>query len=294
MTSVLIVNWNTRDLLAECLGSIRVAFGDEPHEVIVVDNASPDGSAAMVREKFPEVRLIELAGNAGYAAANNLAASRAAGDDLLFLNPDTELRRGCVEALRTRLHSDTRIALVAPKLILPDGTIQHSCRGFPSPLNVILDALGLAALFPRFFGSYRMLAMDYEVAQPVPQPMATCWLMNREAWETVGGFDERFPIFFNDVDWCLRAAKLGLEAWYEPAAVVEHVGGASTRQVRPQMVWESHLSLLRYYRKHLPGGVGSPTYWVLALPVILGALVRAKGWHDGFRPHRDHRELEHP
>lgn len=294
MTSVLIVNWNTRELLEECLASLPVGFGVEPHEVIVVDNGSTDGSAAMVRENFPEVRLIALAGNHGYAAGNNLAACKATGDEFLFLNPDTRLRPGCVEALRTRLHANANTALAAPKLILPDGSIQASCRDFPSPLGVVLDAVGLAALFPRAFGTYRMRTMDYRVAQRVPQPMATSWLVKRTAWERVGGFDERFPIFFNDVDWCLRAAKLGLEAWYEPAAEVEHVGGASTRQVRPQMVWESHLSLLRYYRKHLPWGAGSPLYWIVVPPVILGALVRAKGWHDGFRPDRDHRELEHP
>ncbi len=294
MTSVLIVNWNTRELLAECLGSLPIGFGGEAHEVLVVDNGSTDGSVAMVRKSFPEVRLVALAGNRGYAAGNNLAAGKATGDELMFLNADTRLRRGCVEALRMRLYANAKIALVAPKLILPDGSVQASCRGFPSPLSVAMDAIGLAALLPRAFGSYRMRTMDYGVAQRVPQPMATCWLMKRSAWERVGGFDERFPIFFNDVDWCRRAANLGLEAWYEPAAEVEHVGGASTRQVRPQMVWESHISLLRYYRKHLPWGAGSPMYWIVVPPVILGALVRAKGWHDGFRPDRDHRELEHP
>lgn len=294
MTSVLIVNWNTRELLAECLRSLSAGLAGEGYEVIVVDNASSDGSATMVSEDFPEVRLLALDRNLGYAAANNLAARAANGDDLMFLNPDTKLRPACIQPLHTRLYGSQKIALVAPKLILPDGRVQASCRDFPTPLSIVFDALGLAALSPALFGSYRMLAMDYGVPQHVPQPMATCWLVRREAWHRVGEFDERFPIFFNDVDWCFRAAKLGLEAWYEPAAEVEHVGGAATRQVRARMVWESHLSLLRYYRKHLPWGAGSPLYWIVAPPVILGALVRAKGWHDGFRPDRDHRELEHP
>jgi GT2 family glycosyltransferase len=149
---------------------------------------------------------------------------------------------------------------------------------------VLAEATGLARLFPSKCGGYRMRGFDHQTAREVDQPMATCWLMRREAWEAVGPFDEQFPIFFNDVDWCYRAKRAGWRIWFEPDAKVLHHHGASTRQVPKAMVWESHRSLLRYYRKHFRGRVFPPLYWLVAAAIYLGAVARAKGWHAGYRP----------
>ncbi len=275
MISVLIVNWNTRELLRACLASI--ALVREPQEVLVADNASADGSAEMVRTEFPAVRLFASEANRGYAAANNQLAAEATGDLLLFLNPDTELRTDSFAPLVKRLSEDPKIALVAPQLVSPDGSVQMSCRRFPEPWPLLKAMLG-------FGGKYRMSDFDHKTAREVDQPMATCWLVRREAWDQVGPLDEPFPIFFNDVDWCYRAKKAGWKIWFDPAAKVLHHGGASTRQVRKAMIWESHRSLLRYYDKHVKARTFPPLTWLLTGLIWTGAWVRAKGWHAGFGP----------
>ncbi|MFQ3677951.1 MAG: hypothetical protein SNJ74_08410, partial [Fimbriimonadaceae bacterium] len=141
--------------------------------------------------------------------------------------------------------------------------------------------------FPKSgWASYRLPAFDYSVGQPAPQPMGTFLLFKREALAAIGDpaapFDLQFPIFFNEVDLLLRLERAGWETWYEPAARVLHHGGASTRQVRKSMIWESHRSLLRFLRKHRL--VTPWAYPVVGLAVWVGALVRARGYHAGFRP----------
>lgn len=282
MISVLIVNWNTKEQLADCLASLSSAMLGLEYEVIVADNASADGSAEMVAERFPGVRLVANDGNLGYARANNEIASMAGGDQLLFLNPDTVLNATSILPLIERLVSSEDVALVAPQLLsippnpppqVEGGDVQSSCRRFPTFWNIAANILRLS-------GAYRMTDFDHKTPREVDQPMATCWLVRREAWEEVGPFDEQFPIFFNDVDWCYRARRNGWRIWFEPAAKVHHHHGASTGQARRAMIWESHRSLLRYYRKHGRGGL---RLFVAPL-VLLSALVRAKGWHAGFRP----------
>jgi N-acetylglucosaminyl-diphospho-decaprenol L-rhamnosyltransferase len=286
MVSLLIVNWNTRDLLAECLASLPEALVGTEYEAIVADNGSWDGSAEMVAEHYPSVRLLKSERNLGYAAANNRIAAMARGEHLLFLNADTRLLPNSVPLLIRRVEQGSRVALAAPQLLSPDGSIQASCRAFPRPAAVFWEAVGLARLFPQNWriASYRMRWFDHASAREVEQPMATCWLVPRAAWEAVGPFDEQFPIFFNDVDWCARAKALGFSIWFDPAAKVIHHGAASTRQVRRSMIWESHRSLLRYYRKHFRGRSFHLWYWVTAACAWIGAWIRAKGWHAGFRP----------
>lgn len=277
MLSVLIVNWNTRELLRACLASLRAhPCQIMPQEVIVVDNASHDGSAEMVRTEFPEVILVEPGKNTGYAGGNNLAFGKASGEFLLTLNPDTEVYEStldkAIEALRR--HSDW--GALGAKQIGPDGEVQRSIRGFPTRLTVIGEILGGAP-------EYRLPNFDYEVEQPAPQPMGTFLLFRREALEAIGSasapYDEQFPIFFNEVDLLKRMHDKGWIAGYSPSVQLLHHGGEGTKQVRKNMIWESHRSLIRYLRKHYP------SFWNIPLGILiwLGALWRAKGVHAGFR-----------
>ena len=250
--SICIVSWNTRELLDACLVSIRTIPDEVTREVIVVDNASGDGTAEMVRADHPEVTLIANADNRGYAAGNNQAIEVARGEMILLLNPDIVVLEGALDTLVRFLEDHAEAAAVAPRLVLPDGSVQASCRSFPTPDVVLYEALGLSRLFPRSrrFGKYRMTWWDYDDERPVDQPMASAFLVRRSVLEEIGLMDEQFPIFFNDVDLCERIWDAGGEVWYTPHASMVHVGGASTGQVRRRMLIESHRSFVRFYRKH--------------------------------------------
>ena len=281
MLSILIVNWNTRDLLRACLRSLREHPARVETEVVVVDNASTDGSADMVRAEFPEAVLVASPVNTGYARGNNLAFERARGDRLLTLNPDTEILDGTLDRALDALDRHPTAGAVSVRLVGTDGNTQGSVRGFPTVANVLGDVLGIG-------DAYRLTRFDYDREGPAPQPMGTFLLFRREALEAVGApqrpFDEAFPIFFNEVDLLRRMSDAGWPAVYTPTASLLHHGGESTKQVRKAMIWESHRSLVRYLRKHPGTGPGAWALPLVSFAVLGAALVRAKGVHEGFRP----------
>lgn len=286
MLSVLIVNWNTRDLLRACLASLRrFPPTAETVEVIVVDNASADGSAEMVREEFPEAILVASPTNTGYARGNNLAFARAQGDRLLTLNPDTEVQSGTLDGALAALDEHPHVGAVSVRLFGPDGRTQRSVRGFPTLLGILGDLLKLRS---GPFDAYRLARFDYDREGPAPQPMGTFLLFRRAALEAVGDpkapFDESFPIFFNEVDLLERLAKAGWPAWYTPRVSLIHHGGESTKQLRKPMIWESHRSLVRYFRKHRGTGLGILALPFVAAAIYAAALVRTRGVYAGFRP----------
>lgn len=277
--SILIVNWNTRDLLRACLRSLRRYPLSEPMEIWVLDNASRDGSAQMVQQEFPEVHLIASESNLGYAAGNNLLMQKAQGEYLLLLNADTGVTEGGLDTAVRFLREHPEAAALGAKLVHPDGRVQASVRGFPEPEAVMWEYLGLARLFPRSrrFGAYRMTWFTYDRIAEVDQPMGTFLMLSRRAVEAVGPMDERFPIFFNEVDWCYRAKKMGWTIYFHPGVVVIHHGGASTRQVRPQMIWESHRSLQKFYQKHYRGRLPLPIYGLILCSITCNAWLRTFG-----------------
>ena len=287
MLSVLIVNWNTREVLRACLHSIQQFSPSEPFEIIVVDNASQDGSADMVRRDFPAVRLVASERNAGYAHGNNLAFDAAQGEWLLTLNPDTEFTDASLQRSIDILKSHERAGCLGIKLVHPDGRVQRSVRGWPTALGILGDVTGLGKRFPFTpLGSYRMSAFNYEKEQTAPQPMGTFLLFRREAVAAVGDvkspFDEGFPIFFNEVDLLYRMHKAGWDCLYSPAASVVHHGGESTKQVRKSMIWESHRSLVLFFKKHYRTPFNAPGLAVLAGLIYVAAFVRARGYDAGF------------
>ncbi len=293
MLSILIVNWNTRDLLRSCLASILKFPPDCPFEVIVVDNASSDQSAAMVKSEFPQVKLLEPGSNTGYAHGNNLAFSASQGDYLLTLNPDTEFEDLSISVCRSELEANHPYGVLALRLVGPHGETQKSVRGFPTLLGVLGAWAKLDTVLPySVFGSYSLPGFDYGHAGPAPQPMGTFLLFRRAALAAVGDpsrpFDEQFPIFFNEVDLLYRLHRAGHPCWYTPNAHIRHQHGASTGQVRKSMIWESHRSLVRYLRKHLKGPQRT-LLPVVALIAWVAAFIRAKGVYAGFRP--EHHDL---
>jgi GT2 family glycosyltransferase len=285
--SVLVVNWNTRDLLRKCLASIEFHAPSEPHEVIVVDNDSADGSADMVAAEFPRVKLILPGRNTGYAAGNNLAFEQARGDLLLTLNPDTEFVDESLDLAAAILRSHPTAGALGLRQIGLDGDVQASVRGFPSLPGIFGELTGLGTRLGGALDSWRLRRLDYDLEQFVPQPMGTFLLFKRQALETIGDprkpFDEQFPIFFNEVDLLYRLDLAGWRTLYTPRAKILHHGGEGTKQVRKNMIWESHRSLVRYLWKH-----GTPVSRVglafLAATIYAAAFVRARGYHAGFRP----------
>ncbi|MCC6729998.1 MAG: glycosyltransferase family 2 protein [Chthonomonadales bacterium] len=277
--SIVIVNWNTREYLLGALASIYAHPPPFPFEVVVVDNASQDGSAEAVRERYPRARLLANADNAGYARGNNQGLAEARGRYVLLLNPDVVVPADALERAVRCADSAPDVGAVAVRLASPDGTVQPSVRGFPTPEALLWEVTGLSRLFPqcRRLGAYRMAWFGYDREANVDQPMGTFLLITREALSDVGPLDERFPIFFNEVDWCYRARRRGWRIRFTPQATVTHFGGGSTRQVSAEMAWESRRGLLGFYRKHYASPVFAPVYWIAAASSWLHAWWTARG-----------------
>jgi GT2 family glycosyltransferase len=256
-------------------------------QVVVVDNASADGTVEMLRDEFPRVRLIANSGNRGYAAASNQALRAGDAPFALLLNPDTEVQPNALRALLAVFEEDPRIAAAAPQLLLPGGSVQRSCRSFPDPAALIFEALGLSRLFPgsRTFGRYRMTYWDHGSRRDVDQPMASALALRRTALDQVGHLDEDFALYFNDVDLCYRLWEAGWRIVFEPAAIVHHQHGSSTSQVRPTALRDSHRGLIRFYRKHYRGRVNPIAYaavvaltWLTMQPrAALAHIIPARG-----------------
>jgi GT2 family glycosyltransferase len=248
-----------------------------------VDNASTDGSAKAVLAGFPWVTLVQNEANEGYAKGNNQGFAAAKGDWVLTLNPDTEIGPGLLDSMLKSAKERDSYGVFAVRLVGPDQKSQRSVRGFPTLLGVFGALTGLDKRFPEGpLGAYTLPNFDYGASGPAPQPMGTFLLFRRSALETVGDpsspFDEQFPIFFNEVDLLYRLHRAGWPCWYESSLSILHQHGASTRQRPVAMVWESHRSLVRYFRKHLRGPAR------LALPIVaaaayVGAFVRANAKH---------------
>jgi GT2 family glycosyltransferase len=285
MLSVVIVNWNTRELLHKCLDSL-LKFSTGPMEIIVVDNASTDGSAEMVEANFSEVHLIRPGANTGYAAGNNLGIEAASGDLILTLNPDTEFIDDSLSRCLTNFSNFPTYGVCSIRLVYPTGETQRSIRGFPTLSGIFGDLTGLRRFLPSL-DSYRLSRFDYESEQDAPQPMGSFLLFRKVALEAIGSakkpYDENFPIFFNEVDLLKRLASAGWPCRYFPNEKVIHHGGEGTKQVRKAMIWESHRSLLRYLKKHGPP-LDLLLFPLAAVAIYTGAFIRARGYHAGFRP----------
>jgi N-acetylglucosaminyl-diphospho-decaprenol L-rhamnosyltransferase len=246
--SVVIVSYNSREYLARCLGAVA----DGPHEVVVVDNASTDGSPAFVRERFPSVRLLELTENRGFGAGNNAGMKEATGRWLLLLNADAWPVEDGVERLAAFAESRPGLAAAGPRVVGPDGCRQATVRGFPTLWRLATEYFFLRKLAPRsralnaFYGA----GFDYRSPHEADWLMGSVLLLRREAVEEVGGFDERFFMFSEEVDLCYRLRQAGWTVEFTPQAEFVHVGGASTRPEWGRLYREQLRSHLRFFAKH--------------------------------------------
>ncbi len=256
--SIVIVSFNTRDLLRACLQSL--AGCTLPLHIIVVDNASADGSADMVRIEFPNVCLLALPENVGFAAGTNVGLRSVSQDYVLLLNPDTIVQSDAIEAMVKFLEAHPRVGLVGPRLLNPDGTPQPAAFRFPTLGMTTLDLFPPGEVLPgRLYNSWGHGRYPQEGASaepfPIDHPLGACMLVRREVIEQVGMLDEQFFMYAEEVDWCYRIRQAGWAIWQVPAARVTHVGGAATRQFRSRMLVALYESRLRFFRKHYPARV---------------------------------------
>lgn len=267
--SAVVVNYNTRDHLVDCVRSLRAAGVDD---VVVADNDSHDGSEEALASVDPAARFLPTGGNLGFGRAANRGSAVSDGDYLLVCNADITVDPDAVGALADALEKDRGLALVAPLVVNADGSVYPSPRAFPR----LRDAAGHAFLgffLPRnrFTRRYRLLDVDRSVpSYDVDWVSGSCFLARREAWDALGGFDEAYFMYAEDVDLCRRAKDAGWRVGFEPAARVVHVQGTSTSQVPYRMIVAHHRSLLRYSSRTARGPKRA------LLPVVAVALaVRA-------------------
>lgn len=250
--SVIIVSWNGCSFLRGCLQSIRDCSGDSVLETIVIDNASTDGSSEMVRAEFPEVTLICSENNLGFAKANNLGLRHAKGSYLALINSDVLVHPGCLESLSDTLRTTPDIGLVGPRVFGGDGRVQPTCRRFPGFLNSLWRAFSVDTLTSRLSSDFSEVgvAEDPRRAIQVDALSGCFWLARRSAVERVGGLDERFFFYSEDLDWCKRMWAKGWRVCFVPSATATHFGGGSSENAPLRFSVELVRANLLYWRKH--------------------------------------------
>jgi N-acetylglucosaminyl-diphospho-decaprenol L-rhamnosyltransferase len=269
--SVVIVSWNTRDLLARCLESIDRSPPGCGYEVWVVDNASSDGSAQMVRERFRWVHLIENEQNVGFAAANNQAirlsgscpGSGRSSEYIVLLNSDTEVRPGALEALVAFMQDHPAAGAAGARLLNSDGSLQLSCHPMLTPGREVWRLLFLERLWPR--AKYPMQRWDPQTPRRVEVIKGACLLLRRPALDQVGLLDEGYFMYTEEVDLCYRMALAGWELWWVPGAEVVHHEAGSTRQAAESMYVQLYRSKVQFYRKFGGSRRAQQFKWLLRL-----------------------------
>lgn len=302
--TVVVVSWNTRDLLRQCLRSVCEepgvvvvppdadaaaraapveALGGHPStgssrsaiavEIIVVDNASSDGSAAMVQAEFPQVRLIANPVNAGFAAANNQAIRLARGEVLFLLNPDAYLVPGALAGLKRFLDTHPEAAVVGPNVLNPDGTWQAAAFRFPTLWDLFSEAVFLSVLWPRspLFARRELGGFHRDAVREVDWVQGCAMAIRRPVWDAVGPFDEGYWMYVEELDWCRRAKGMGYRVFFTPDAQVVHLGKRATARARAAVLPLGFRSHFRYFRKF----DGRPTELAVRLITLLQMGLRA-------------------
>jgi GT2 family glycosyltransferase/lipopolysaccharide/colanic/teichoic acid biosynthesis glycosyltransferase len=250
--SVIIVTYNSRSVLEPCLVSLKKQSLFHRTEVIVVDNASADGTPEIVRERYPWVNVFSSSRNVGFSVGVNLGIQKAGGKYFLILNPDTVVREHSIESLFRFMETTPDAGIVGPKMVFPDGNLQYSCRRFYNWRVLLLRRTFLGKLFKKSaaISEHLMLDFDHETTRKVDWIIGACTMVRREAVESVGLLDERFFLYFEDVDWCYRMKQKDWGVYYHPEAVVVHHHARDSTQSVFKRPFVAHLaSLIRYYEK---------------------------------------------
>ncbi len=273
--SVVIVSYESRELVERCLAALAADDGRSAVcEVIVVDQASQDGTGAWLGAAHPDVRLVALDENVGFGAGNNRGAAIARGRWLLLLNSDAFVRAGAIDELVRFAEARPEIGVAGPRLLWPDGRLQRSCRRFPTVFRIATEYLFLRKLAPRsrILNGFYYGEFAHDEAARVDWLTGACLLVRRDLYERLGGFDEDFFLYSEEVDLLYRARQLGAETWYDPAAEVEHVWGGSAGRASAPTLEEQARGHVRYLAKHASRATAARARRV----ILLGLRLRAR------------------
>ena len=250
--SVVIVGWNAKRYLELCLNSLFEAPPRCSMEVLVVDNASSDGSSEMIQTQFPQVRLIRSEENLGFAKGNNVAIRQCQGRYIALVNPDVIVFPGCLDALADYLDQNPKVGNVGPRVLNPDMTMQSTCRRFPTLWNNFCSATGLATKFQnsKFFAGEHMFYFPHDRTLSVDVIVGCFSMIRRETFDQVGLLDENLFMYGDDVDWCRRAWKAGWQVVFYPGARAIHDRGKITAPYPVRFAVAQQRSVLYYWRKH--------------------------------------------
>jgi len=253
--SVIVVSYRSRDHVLKCFASLRDAVGDLDVGVVMVDNDSRDGGIEAVAERFPDAQVIANRENVGYARAVNQGIRASDSEFVLVMNPDCEVRPGAIATLIDYLRGHPQAAVVGPKILNADGSLEYSARAYPDHLTFLFNRYSLLTrLFPSnpFSRRYLLTDWDHATVREVDWMSGACLMVRREAIDQVGAMDEAFFMFNEDVDWCRRMRLAGWAVTYVPDAVVVHRVGASKSKVAPKIIYERHRGMIHYFHKHHP------------------------------------------
>lgn len=251
--SIIIVSYNTKDLLRNTIKSVINTVERISYEIILVDNNSKDGSVSMVKEEFPQVVLIENGENLGFPKGNNLGIKKAKGKYVLLLNSDTVVLYNTLDSCVEYMESNNNIGTLGCKVLLSSGELDHACkRGFPTPEASLYYLLKLDKLFPKVkkFGEYRLSYIGEDEESEIDSLTGAFMMVRREAIEKVGLLDESFFMYGEDLDWCYRIKEDGYKVLYYPKVSIIHYKGASSRKKRWKTLYEFHRAMIIFYNKH--------------------------------------------
>lgn len=274
--SIVIVSWNARDYLAECLESLAHYCSHRSSEVIVVDNASTDGSGEMVARRFPEVNLIQNKSNLGFAKANNLGIGKSSGKYVCLINSDVKFVQDCFTPLTAYMQENPHVAMLGPQMLDSNLRVRRSTMRFPTVWNSMCRALGLDRIFKgsRFFGGQMVTDFDHTHTADVEVLNGWFLMVRREALERVGLLDERFFMYGEDIDWCYRFHRAGLRTVFVAEARAVHYGGASSANAPVRFQIEMYRANGQYWRKH-HGRIAAVIYFMI---IWLHQAVRLVGY----------------
>lgn len=251
--SIIFVNWKTPELTKNAIASVYKETSGFDFEVIVVDNNSGDGSVEMIKKEFPQATLIENSDNRGFGKANNQGLKIAKGDYLMFLNTDVIVLDGALNKLVNYLDQHSDIMMVGPRLLNKDLTFQHACRRMlPNPINSFFHLFGLTKIFKnsRWVNEYKQYASDPEITGPAQALSGAAMMFRRRVYEEIGGFDETFFMYGEDLDFCKRVLDKGWKTVYVSGAKIIHFGGQSSGKRRTKSLINFYEAMWIYYKKH--------------------------------------------
>jgi GT2 family glycosyltransferase len=269
--SIIIVSWNVKKDLANCLRSIGENSPNSQFEIIVIDNASTDTTVESVKEYFPEVVMIANSENRGFAAANNQGIERSHGEYILLLNPDTIVRLGSLDTLISLIDKNEDVGICGPQLLNQDGTIQSSARCFPTFRGALYrhTIFRYLRIFKNEYKKWLMKGFDHRTQTDVDQVMGAALMVRRSVIDHIGVMDERFFMYYEEVDLCYRIKQAGWRVVFVPQATITHLGGRSSGQIPVEKQIMAMTSLLKFFRKHRGKGVTAAFSCVFKPAILL-------------------------